>query len=651
MALLSVKDVCVGFGGFLLLDHIELHIERHERVCLLGRNGSGKTTMMKLINGEITPDSGAVARGQGVVTARLDQEIPAGVSGPVIDIVTSGLAAKGRLLADYHHTSALLAEGTADYHHASSMLADSQGNDTRLMARLDRLGQQLDAENGWEIHRQVDLVIARMKLPPDAEFTTLSTGMKRRTLLAQALVSGPDILMLDEPTNHLDIEAISWLEGFLAEYSGTILLVTHDRLLVQKLASRIIEIDRGQLLDWSCDYATFLQRKEESLANEESQNRLFDKKLAVEEAWLRQGVKARRTRSQGRLKTLLKMRAQRRQRQERPGGVTMTLQPGQRSGNLVIAAENVLYQYPEKQVLRDFSTVIMRGDRVGIIGPNGCGKTTLLRLLLGELPPQQGHISLGTNLEVIYFDQLRDQLDSEKTVFDNVAGGNDRVIINGVTQHVIGYLQKFLFTAERARTKVKSLSGGERCRLLLARLFTRPANVLVLDEPTNDLDIETLEFLEELLLDFQGTLLLVSHDRAFLNNVVTSTLVFAGEGKIEEYVGGYDDWLRQRGIPQTPANKKPQRKPPTKPRPATLKITFKEERELEALPEKIKDLEEEKKHIYQSLADPAFYRSATSDVAAANSRLQALEKELAAAYLRWEYLEERQAQTLAASKK
>ena len=636
MALLSVQDVCIGFGGHLLLDHIELHIERHERVCLLGRNGSGKTTMMKLINGEITPDSGVVARSQGIVTARLDQEIPAGISGPVIDIVTSGLAAKGRLLADYHHTSALL--------------SDSQGNDSRLMTRLDRLGQQLDAENGWEIHRQVDLVIAKMKLPAEAEFTTLSTGMKRRTLLAQALVSGPDILMLDEPTNHLDIDAIAWLEDFLAGYGGTILLVTHDRLLVQKLASRIIEIDRGRLLDWRCDYATFLQRKEEGLANEESQNRLFDKKLAVEEAWLRQGVKARRTRSQGRLKTLLKMRAQRRQRQELPGGVTMTLQPGQRSGNLVIAAENVFYQYPEKQVLRDFSTLIMRGDRVGIIGPNGCGKTTLLGLLLGKLAPQQGQIRLGTNQQVIYFDQLRDQLDSEKTVFDNVADGNDRVIINGVTQHVIGYLQKFLFSAERARTKVKSLSGGERCRLLLARLFTRPANVLVLDEPTNDLDIETLEFLEELLLDFKGTLLLVSHDRAFLNNVVTSTLVFSGQGKIEEYVGGYDDWLRQRAILQIPSDKTQQKKPLEKPRTAVVKITFKEERELEVLPEKIKDLEEEKRHIYQSLADPAFYRHSGNDVTAANSRLQALEKELIAAYLRWEYLEERKSQSLAAKK-
>jgi ABC transport system ATP-binding/permease protein len=636
MALLSVKDVCVGFGGFLLLDHIELNIERRERVCLLGRNGSGKTTMMKLINGEILPDSGTVARGQGIVTSRLDQEIPAAITGPVIDIVTSGLAAKGRLLADYHH--------------ASAMLADSRGDDARLLARLDRLGQQLDAENGWEIHRRVDLVIARMQLPADADFATLSTGLKRRTLLAQALVAEPDILMLDEPTNHLDIEAISWLEGFLAEYSGTILLVTHDRLLVQKLASRIIEIDRGRLLDWRCDYATFLQRKEESLANEESQNRLFDKKLSVEEAWLRQGVKARRTRSQGRLKTLLKMRAQRRQRQERPGGVAMALQPGQRSGNLVIEAKNVDQQFPGKQVLRDFSTTIMRGDRVGIIGPNGCGKTTLLRMLIGDLPPQRGHVRLGTNLEAIYFDQLREQLDPEKTVFDSVADGNDRVIIHGVTQHVIGYLQKFLFTAERARTRVKSLSGGERCRLLLARLFTRPANVLVLDEPTNDLDIETLEFLEELLLDFQGTLLLVSHDRAFLNNVVTSTLVFAGEGKIEEYVGGYDDWLRQRGSPQKPAAEKPREKPAAKARPTAVKITFKEERELEALPEKIRELEEEQKQIYQSLADPAFYRGGGNDAADANSRLQALEKELAAAYLRWEHLEERKGQVAAVKK-
>ena len=637
MALLSVKGVCVGYGGFLLLDHIDLNIERHERVCLLGRNGSGKTTLMKLINGEFAPDSGTVSRSQGIATTRLDQEIPVGTAGPVIDIVTSGLAAKGRLLADYHHTSARLADQCRD--------------DPRLLARLDRLGQQLDAENGWEINRQVDLIIARMQLPAEAEFSALSTGLKRRTLLAQALVAGPDILMLDEPTNHLDVDAIAWLENFLATYGGTSVIVTHDRLLVQKLASRIIEIDRGRLLDWHCDFPTFLKRKEESLASEESQNRLFDKKLSIEEAWLRQGIKARRTRNQGRVNTLLKMRARRRLRQELPGGAKMALQPGKRSGNLVMAAENVTYQFPGKQVICDFSTTILRQDRVGIIGPNGCGKTTLLRLLLGELAPQQGRVRLGTNLEVIYFDQLRDQLDAEKTVFDNVAGGNDTVTINGASQHVIGYLQKFLFTPERARTRVKSLSGGERCRLLLARLFTRAANVLVLDEPTNDLDIETLELLEELLLDFKGTLLLVSHDRAFLNNVVTSTLVFSGQGKIEEYVGGYDDWLRQREIPQIPAGEKLTAKPPPKPRPVNIKMSFKEERELEALPPLLERLEAERKELYQSLADPGFYRGAGSDVAVANTRLQELEKELHAAYLRWEYLEERKALALAAAKK
>jgi ATP-binding cassette subfamily F protein uup len=637
MALLSVKDVCVGYGGFLLLDRIDLNIERHERVCLLGRNGSGKTTLMKLINGEMLPDSGTVSRGQGIATARLDQEIPAGIAGPVIDIVTSGLAAKGRLLADYHHAGALLAEG--------------RGDDPKLLARLDRLGQQLDAVDGWEIHRQVDLVIERMQLPAEAEFSTLSTGLKRRTLLARALVSGPDILMLDEPTNHLDIDAIAWLENFLSAYAGTVVIVTHDRLLVQKLASRIIEIDRGRLLDWQCDYATFLKRKEESLEIEESQNRLFDKKLSIEEAWLRQGVKARRTRNQGRVNMLLKMRAKRRQRQEQPGGARMTLQQGKRSGNLVMAAENVSFEYPGKAVIRDFSTMILRHDRVGIIGPNGCGKTTLLRLLLGELPPQRGGIRLGTNLEVIYFDQLRDQLDPEKTVFDNVAAGNDTVTINGCPQHVIGYLQKFLFTPERARTKVRSLSGGERCRLLLARLFTRPANVLVMDEPTNDLDIETLELLEELLLEFKGTLLLVSHDRAFLNNVVTSTLVFGGQGKIGEFVGGYDDWLRQKQAAPVPVREQAAPKAQPRPRTPAVKMSFKEERELDALPPLLEKLEAEKKDLYRSLADPDFYRNQSGDVSAANARLQEVEKELHAAYLRWECLEERKALSLSALKK
>jgi ATP-binding cassette subfamily F protein uup len=630
MALLSVQDVSLGYGSHRLLDHVHLHIERHERICLLGRNGSGKTTLLKLIHGEIVPDSGCVSRGQGVTTARLDQEIPAGTTGSVFDIVTSGLAAKGQLLADYHRTSALL--------------ADNREDESRLLARLERLGHQLDAERGWEIHRQVDLVIAKMKLPADSEFTALSTGLKRRTLLAQALVSHPDVLLLDEPTNHLDIDAIAWLEGFLSDYSGTLVIVTHDRVLVQKLASRIVELDRGRLLDWPCDYATFLRRKEESLANEESQNQLFDKKLAIEEEWIRQGIKARRTRNEGRVRALVKLREQRRQRQERPGQAKMTLQSGQRSGKLVIEAESVTFQYADQFLIRNFSTTILRQDRVGIIGPNGCGKTTLLRLLLGEVAPQQGQVRLGANLAVLYFDQLRGQLEGEKTVFDNVAGGSDTVTIQGVTQHVIGYLQRFLFSAEQSQAKVKSLSGGERCRLLLARLFTQPANVLVLDEPTNDLDIETLELLEEVLLDFKGTLLLVSHDRAFLNNVVTSTLVFSGEGKIEEYVGGYDDWLRQREIPPTASDPLPTKKPPPKSRPPALKLSFKEKRELDALPERIRELEEEKKSLYQALADPGLYRTANPDIGALNSRLQSLEGELAVAYERWEYLEERKAQ-------
>ena len=639
MALISVKDASLGYGGFPLLDHIDLNIERHERVCLLGRNGSGKTTLMKMINGEITADSGTVTRSQGLTTARLDQEIPAGTAGPVIDIVTSGLAAKGRLLAEYHHVGALLADHPSD--------------SPKLLARLDRLGQQLDAENGWEIHRQVDLIIDRMQLPAEADFASLSTGLKRRTLLAQALVSGPDILMLDEPTNHLDIDAISWLEDFLADYGGTIVIVTHDRRLVQKLANRIVEIDRGRLLDWPCDYETFLTRKEASLEIEESQNRLQDKKLAVEEAWLRRGVKARRTRDQGRVNALLKIRAQRRQRQELPGGAKMILQAGKRSGTLVVAAENVDYRYPEKHVIRDFSTVILRRDRVGIIGPNGCGKTTLLRLLLGEIAPEQGRIVLGTNLEVLYFDQTRGQLDPEKTVFENVADGNDTVTLNGAPVHVIGYLQRFLFSPERSQSKVKSLSGGERCRLLLARLFTKSANVLVLDEPTNDLDIETLELLEELLLDFKGTILLVSHDRAFLNNVVTSTLVFGGQGRIEEFVGGYDDWLRQKALPPSPAaaDRKPAPPPPSRPRPVRIKLSFKEERELEALPPLLERLEAEKQQLYRSMADPDFYRGAGNGISAANVRLRELESELNAAYRRWEFLEDRKAAILAAAKK
>jgi len=626
MALLSLKDISFGFGGFPLLDHIDLQIEPGDRAFLLGRNGSGKTTLMKLINGDSQADSGEIARAQGLTTALLDQEIPGGISGPVIDIVTAGLGPKRQLLLDFHRTTAQLAEKT--------------GSQPQLLDRLDRLGRQLDTENGWEIHRRVDQVIARMDLPAESEFTALSTGLKRRTLLARALVSSPDILLLDEPTNHLDIDAITWLETFLAEYRGAVLIVTHDRLLVRKLANRIIEIDRGHLLDCRCDYPTFLERREQELFAEENQNRQFDKKLSIEETWIRQGIKARRRRNEGRVKALMRMREQRRQRQERSGSVNMVLQGAKRSGSLVIEASAVSFAFGENQVIRNFSTVIMRGDRVGIIGPNGCGKTTLLRLLLGDLPPVGGSVRLGTNLETIYFDQLRDQLDDEKSVFDNVAQGSDRVLINGQNQHVIGYLQKFLFPPERARMKVKYLSGGERCRLLLARLFTRPANLLVLDEPTNDLDIETLEFLEELLLDFSGTLLLVSHDRTFLDNVVTSTLVFEGNGKIGEYVGGFSDWRRLAREDPPPQPEKEIKPAVVKTRAPSLKLSFREEKELSGLPGRIDDLEAEKKRLLQSLADPRFYQTAGSDIGIVNQRLQALEKELADAYQRWELLEE-----------
>jgi len=637
MALLSVQNVSIRMGGALLLQQVDLLIERQERVCLLGRNGSGKTTLMKLINGELPPDSGVVSRSLGISTARLDQEIPPGISGSVIDVVTSGLAVKGRLLAEYHHVSAALAEPHAD--------------EGRLLERLDRLGHQLDAENGWEIHRQVDQIIARMNLPAEMEFASLSTGLKRRTLLARALVSAPDILLLDEPTNHLDIAAITWLEEYLAAYAGTLIVVTHDRMLVQRLASRIVEIDCGRLFDWKCDYSTFLRRKEERLANEVSQNDLFDKKLAIEEEWIRQGIKARRTRNEGRVKALERMREERRQRRERPGQVSGALQTGPRSGSLVIDAVKVSFGFGEKKIISGFSTSIMRRDRVGVIGPNGCGKTTLLRLLLGELKPQAGQVRLGTNLEVCYFDQLRDQLDGEKSVLESVADGSDWVTINGKPRHVAGYLQGFLFSAERARAKVKSLSGGERCRLLLARLFARTANVLVLDEPTNDLDIETLEFLEEALLDFEGTLLLVSHDRAFLNNVVTGTLVFSGEGRVEEFVGGYDDWLEQRAAPEAEVKLPASRKQPPLPKPAAPKLTFKETRELEALPEQIRELEEEQKRLWQALGDPEIYRSGPGEAGVLNNRLQALEHDLAAAYLRWETLEELKTRVLEAGKK
>ena len=529
MALISLQEISVAFGGPLLFDGLSLQLETKERVVLLGRNGVGKTTLMKVIAGQMGVDTGEVVRQQGIEVTHLPQEVPPALEGNVFDIVAQGLGKRGELLQEYHHVSHRL--------HTEHTKA--------LMRRLDHLQEQLDHTQSWDISSQVELVIAKMGLDPEAQFQQLSGGQKRKTLLAKALVINPDILLLDEPTNHLDIQAIDWLEAFLKDHAGTLMFVTHDRMFMRHMATRIVELDRGKIFSWSCDYATFLERKQMALENEEARWENFDKKLAEEEVWIRKGVKARRTRNEGRVKALERLRDAKKAQRHVIGQVSMQAQEAGRSGHLVAKVSNLGFSYGEHCLVKDFSTNIMRGDKIGIIGPNGSGKTTLVRLILGKMTPQKGKVRLGTKLEIAYFDQLREDLDEEKSVMDNVTRGSDTVTINGKPRHIIGYLQEFLFTPDRARTPVRVLSGGERNRLLLARLFTKPSNVLVMDEPTNDLDVETLELLEELLLDYSGTLLLVSHDRTFLNNVVTSTIVLEGGGVINEYAGGYDDWRSQ----------------------------------------------------------------------------------------------------------
>jgi ATP-binding cassette subfamily F protein uup len=630
MALLGLRGITVSFGGPALLDGVELSIERGERLCLVGRNGSGKSTLMKVLSGEIVPEDGEVVRQGGLKVARLTQEVPHGLTGSVYDVVAAGLGAAGALLAEYHHVSHELAADCSD----------------AMLRKLEQVQQRLEAAGGWELNREVETVLSRLELPAEAEFSALSGGLKRRVLLAQALITKPDLLLLDEPTNHLDIDAITWLEEFLLGFNGTLLFVTHDRSFLQRLATRIIELDRGRLTSWPGDFATYLRRKQEALDAEAGANALFDKKLAEEEVWIRQGIKARRTRNEGRVRALEAMRRERTERRERQGTARLQLNEADRSGKLVVEAEGVSFSYDGKPVIKDLSTVIMRGDKVGIIGPNGAGKTTLLRLLLGQLAPQQGSVRLGTKLEVAYFDQHRAILDEEMTVLDNVAQGSEQITVNGQSKHVMSYLQDFLFAPARARTPVKALSGGERNRLLLARLFTQPANVLVMDEPTNDLDMETLELLESLLVDYAGTLLVVSHDRAFLNNVVTSTLVFEGEGRIGDYVGGYDDWLRQRRsepaarpVEKTAAAAAPAERR-DKPK---AKMSYKEQRELETLPQRIEALEAEQQALHQAMSAPDFYQQDKAAVTATQDRLAALEDELTAAYERWEMLEAQQA--------
>ena len=629
MSLIQLQRVDFSIGGPLLLEGVDLSIEARERVCIVGRNGEGKSTLMKLIAGELKPDDGDIRVQGGVVIARMAQEVPQDTAGSVFDVVAEGLGDLGHLLARYHH---LL--------HA---------------ADLDALGEvqaEIEARHGWDLDRRVDEVLARLELPGEADFAALSGGMKRRVLLAQALVKKPDVLLLDEPTNHLDIEAIGWLEGFLKAFDGAIVFVTHDRSFLRALATRIVEIDRGRLTDWPGDYDNYLRRREERLHAEAQANALFDRKLAQEEAWIRQGIKARRTRNEGRVRALKALRRERAERRELGGNAKMTLAGAQASGKKVIELEHVHQGYGDRVLIDDLSTTVMRGDRIGIVGPNGAGKSTLLKIMLGELEPRRGTAKLGTNLEIAYFDQHRAQLDDRLNALDNVAQGREYIELGGQRKHIVGYLQDFLFSPERARAPITRLSGGERNRLLLAKLFAQPSNLLVMDEPTNDLDVETLELLEELLADYPGTLLLVSHDRAFLDNVVTSTLVLEGDGKVGEYVGGYSDWLRQRSaaVRHPGEGREPAATTPTRADPSPdsglrrndepkRKLSYKDARELEQLPARIERLESDIAARSEAMNDPAFYQQDSTAIVQANETLAKLQAELDTAYARWAELD------------
>ena len=638
MTLLKFTDVSLAYGTTPLLDGVSWQIARGERVCIIGRNGTGKSSMLRLVKGDRSADHGEIWRAPGLKIGELPQELPRADDRTVFDVVAEGLSGVGELLAEYHHLS---------------MNIQDQDDLDKLM----HVQQALEAKDGWRLQQLVESTLSRLQLPADRTLAELSGGWRRRVLLAQALVSEPDLLLLDEPTNHLDIGAIAWLEEALTGFNGAVLFITHDRAFLQNLATRILELDRGHLIDWNGDYASFLVHKEQQLAAEETANALFDKKLAQEEVWIRQGIKARRTRNEGRVRALKALRAERSERRNVQGKATFQVETAEKSGKQVVVAEHISFAHPGGEpLIRDFSLVIQRGDRIGLLGANGTGKTTLLKLLLGELQPSSGSIEFGTKLEVAYFDQLRHQLELEKTVVDNLAEGREFITIDGQNRHVLSYLGDFLFSPQRARTPVKALSGGERARLLLAKLFSKPANLLVLDEPTNDLDVETLELLEEVLLGFQGTVLMVSHDRAFLDNVVTSTLVFQGGGEVREYVGGYQDWLRQGGSPRLlgvadsaaqakEAGKAQGAAPapapaPAEAAPAKKKLSYKLQRELEALPGKIDEAEKAIEALQADISDPAFYQQAPEATAAALARLEALQLELDGLLERWAELEE-----------
>lgn len=637
MAVVSLRDISINFTGTILLDKVSMQIESGERVCLLGRNGEGKSTFLSIIEGTTLPDNGSVDYAKGSRVTMLPQEVPQDLGGLVYDVAAQGLGKVGEHLTAYHDATRALADGIGDH--------------DQLVARMERAQHALEDAGGWPHHQTIETVLSHLKLNGDEEFDSLSGGTKRRALLARALVSGPDLLILDEPTNHLDIESIDWLEDFLLRQNAALLFVTHDRAFLKKIATRIVELDRGKLYNWDCNYETYLQRKDADLEAEAKQNHNFDKKLAEEEAWIRRGIKARRTRNMGRVRDLIKMRDERKARRDRTGQVKMVIQEADRTGKLVVEAKDLCFGFDDKPIVSDFSTAIMRGDKVGLIGPNGAGKTTLLNILLGDLKPQNGSIRHGVNLQVSYFDQLREQLDEDKSARHNVADGNDFVDINGHRRHVMSHLKNFLFTPDRATVPVSVLSGGERNRLLLARLFTRPSNVLIMDEPTNDLDAETLDLLEELLMDYPGTLLLASHDRAFLNNVVTSTIAFEGNGHVAEYVGGYDDWVRQRPVTPPPAAKTCKPKTVTeptnpKPKPEKKKLSYKEKYELEqkrdllkTMPAQIEALEKELDGLHSKMAAPDYFKHTPEEMASDQSQLEVVETDLETAYSTWEELE------------
>jgi ATP-binding cassette subfamily F protein uup len=626
MALLWINNIAVSFGGPLLIDGASLQVEAGERIGLLGRNGSGKSTLMKLLHRDILPDTGEIVCTGGVRVSLMPQDIEE-LSGTVYDVVAGGSQRHLDLLRKYRDLTAQL----------------THSGDQDLLKKIEQVHHELEAAGAWQYQRKCKTVISRTSLDGQAVFGLLSAGLKRRVLLARALASDPDILLLDEPTNHLDIDSIVWLESFLRNFDKTLMFVTHDRSFLQSIATRIVEIDRGKLFSYACRYTTYLKRRQAMEEAEDKQRQTFDKKLAQEEVWIRQGVKARRTRNEGRVRALMALRKERAERREREGNARFTIPEAQRTGKLVVAAEKIRFAYGNRNIIDTFSTTILRGDKVGIMGPNGSGKTTLLKVLLGELPLSSGKIRLGMGIATAYFDQLRARFDENKSVKDNIAEGHDTVIVNGAPRHIVGYLQDFLFPSAQIQAPVSSLSGGERNRLLLARLFAVPSNVLVLDEPTNDLDTETLELLEDRLLEYGGTVLLVSHDRTFLNNVVTSTIVLNGEGQLEEFVGGYDDWLRQKGDMDKPSSAAPKTSKAKKEKPQRekRKLSFKEAQELEELPQKIETLEQAKAEILELLNSPVLYKTGTpAQVKAANAKLETLEEELTAGYTRWEELED-----------